>query len=58
MGKPSRLNEIAEREAIAFQQRQSEQFLDCAVNLMMVDFDAGYVVKKLRSLAEHIEAHG
>lgn len=58
MGKHSSLDEMAERAAIAFQQRQSEQFLDCAVNLMMVDFDAEYVVQKLRSLAEHIEAHG
>jgi len=62
MSKPSRreiecLNEIAEREAIAFQRRQSEQFLDCAVNFMMVDFNADYVVRKLRSLAEHIEDH-
>jgi len=51
------IDDIATRERIAFQQRQSKQFLECALNLFLVDHPAELAIKRLRELAQHVEDH-
>ena len=51
------IDELAKRETKLFHQRKSEQFLNCAIELMCVDFKPNVVVAKLRALADHLEEH-
>jgi hypothetical protein len=53
------LDDLAASETIAFQQRQSLAFLECAVNLLCVDYNdnLAFVIRRLRELAQHLEDH-
>jgi len=53
------LDDLAASETIAFQQRQSLAFLECAVNLICVDYNDNltFVIRRLRELAQHLEDH-
>ncbi len=57
MAEPRVITEMAERVTKLFHQNGSEWFLQCAVQLMCVDFEPDVVAEKLEALAKHIREH-
>lgn len=51
------LEDLALKAALEFQRRQSANFLECALNLFLVDHSAEEAIERLRALAQHIEEH-
>lgn len=58
MAEASRINEIAEREAVLFKAEQARQFLDCSINLCASSMSIPALIRLLEDHAEILREFG